>query len=62
MEKIKRLLLIFASILFLGFFITTVFKFFDIGIQTYGIYLLFMISLLLLYAFLPQQTGSIFNN
>jgi hypothetical protein len=39
---------------------TAIFRFFDIGVETYGIYLMFMISLACLYALLPQKVGSIF--
>jgi hypothetical protein len=39
---------------------TAIFQFFDIGVQTYGIYLMFMIAIACLYALLPQKVGSIF--
>jgi hypothetical protein len=39
---------------------TAIFQFFDIGVQTYGIYLMFIIALSCLYALLPQKVGSLF--
>lgn len=62
MDKLTRIIFIIVSTIFIGFFITTIFNFFDISIQTYGIYLLFTIALLLLFAFLPQKSGDIFNH
>ena len=40
---------------------TAIFQFFDIGVQTYGIYLIFIISLACMYALLPQKVISVFN-
>lgn len=60
MNQISKILIIIISIAFIGYFVTSIFNFFDISIQTYGIYLLFTIALLLLYAFLPQKTGELF--
>jgi accessory gene regulator protein AgrB len=61
MNQFNKILIILVSIMFIGYFVTSIFSFFNIGIQSYGIYLLFVIALLLLYAFLPQKTGEIFS-
>lgn len=60
MNQLNKILIILFSIIFIGYFVTSIFSFFDISIQTYGIYLLFFIALLLLYAFLPQKTSELF--
>lgn len=60
MNNLNKIFIIFLSIIFIGYFVTSIFSFFDIGIQSYGIYLLFVIAILLLYAFLPHKTGEIF--
>lgn len=39
---------------------TAIFAFFGIGFDVYGIYVLFFIGMLILYGFLPEQSGGIF--
>ena len=39
---------------------TTLFSFFDIGFEIYGIYVLFIVGMSILYAMLPESKGSIF--
>lgn len=39
---------------------TAIFAFFGIGFDVYGIYVLFFVGMLILYGFLPQQSGGIF--
>ena len=38
-----------------------IFSFLGIGFDTYGIYVMYLVGLALLYGFLPQDTGSMFN-
>jgi uncharacterized membrane protein len=40
---------------------STLFSFFGIGFETYGIYLLFIVGMSILYAILPESKGSIFT-
>lgn len=40
---------------------SAVFQFLGIGIETYGIYMMFMVAIALLYIFLPENVGSIFS-
>jgi len=41
--------------------VTAIFQFFSISIATYGIYLMFLIALALLNAFLPSKVGKLFE-
>lgn len=40
---------------------TAVFQFFGVGIETYGVYLMFFVAVAMLYAFLPAETGMLFS-
>lgn len=39
---------------------SSIFNFFGIGFESYGIYVLFFVGMVILYGFLPQQGGTIF--
>lgn len=40
---------------------TAVFQFLGIGVETYGIYMMFMVAIAMLYALLPEKAGSLFS-
>ena len=57
-----QLLFNIAIVCLLIYICTTIFGFFDISIQSYGYYLLFIVFLFLLYKILPTKKNNIFNN
>lgn len=44
----------------LVFVSSSIFTFFGIGFEAYGIYVLFFVGMFILYGILPQQGGNIF--
>lgn len=44
----------------LAYVSSAIFAFVGIGFDSYGIYLLFFVSMFILYGFLPQKSGTIF--
>jgi hypothetical protein len=59
MEK-NKLLLLFFIVTLLFFIFKFTFEFLDIPFYQYGIYLYWMIALVILLNVLPQKTGEIF--
>ena len=40
---------------------TAVFQFLGVGVETYGIYLMFIVAVAILYALLPEKAGLLFS-
>ena len=62
MNYIIQLLFNIAIVCLLLYVCTAIFGFFDISVQSYGYYLLFVVFLFLLYKILPNKKINIFNN
>lgn len=61
MSMAVRVLYSIATIVGTIYVTTAIFAFFGIGFDVYGSYLLFMVAMLLMYGFLPQQRKGIFD-
>ena len=62
MEALGNVLFtIFWSFL-IAYVTTGAFKFFGVGINVYGVYLLWFMSLVMLSIFLPEKVGTIFTD
>lgn len=61
MSRLTNILYTFAGIAASVYIATAIFSFFGVGIQTYGVYLLFIIALALFNSFLPSKTGLLFS-
>jgi hypothetical protein len=62
MGNLMRYVVIFNSIILLYFLTKNITRFFDLGIDVYGIYLIIGMGLLTLFAFLPSEITSVFKN
>jgi hypothetical protein len=51
------LIIVLVSTIYIG---TTILGFFGIGVEVYGIYLVILIGIILLYGVLPEHSGGIF--
>lgn len=61
MSALTKILYTIAAAAAIVYITTTIFAFFDIGFETYGIYVLFMVGMSILYAMLPEETGLLFS-
>ena len=61
MSALTKIVYTIAAAAAIMYVFTTIFAFFDIGFDTYGIYLLFLIGMAILYAMLPEETGILFS-
>ena len=61
MSQLTRILYTFASIAVVVYIATAIFSFFGVGIQTYGVYLLFIKALAIFNSFLPAKSGLLFT-
>ena len=57
---LKRVLISLVSVWAIVYIANQIFVFFGIGFETYGIYMLWVIAIMLLYSFLPPESGLIF--
>mgnify|MGYP001400480692 CR=1 FL=1 len=61
MSALTKILYTIAAAAAIVYITTTIFAFFDIGFETYGIYVLFIVGMSILYAMLPEETGLLFS-
>ena len=59
LQAIRILITILANF-FIIYLITFAFDFLNIGFEVYGSYLVWIISLMLFWALLPEETGEVF--
>ena len=57
LERVAYAIVMVVSIVYV---MTNVFYFFDIGFETYGIYMMFLVAIAILYGILPQESGALF--
>jgi hypothetical protein len=62
MSGLTKILTLIVTIALLSIVVTTLFSFFGIGFDLYGNYLLWFITLAILYMILPTKTGTLFQN
>lgn len=62
MSSLTKILYAIAGAAALAYVTTTAFGFFDIGFETYGNYLMWMIALVIFYTILPGSRGNIFGS
>jgi len=58
LERIAYSLVFAVGIVYV---LSAIFSFFGIGFETYGIYVMFLVAMAILYGFLPQDVGNIFK-
>lgn len=58
--SIRQLLYIIIFSICIVYVSTAIFSFFGIGLDVYGNYIFFILAMLLLYMFLPKNTGQLF--
>lgn len=61
MSTLTKIIYTIAASVAIVYVTTTLFAFFGIGFETYGIYVLFMVGMAILYAMLPENTGGVFS-
>ena len=61
MSVLTKIIYTIAASAAIVYVLTTLFAFFGIGFETYGIYVLFLVGMSILYAMLPEETGSLFS-
>ncbi len=61
MSALTKLVYTIAASAAIVYVTTTLFAFFGIGFEIYGIYVLFMVGMAILYSMLPEQTGLLFS-
>lgn len=61
MNFLMKIIYIIVATVGIVYVASTVFQFFGIGIDTYGIYLLFVVAIASLYIFLPSERGQLFS-
>ena len=61
MSVLPKIIYTIAASAAIVYVLTTLFAFFGIGFETYGIYVLFLVGMSILYAMLPEETGSLFS-
>ena len=61
MNSIIRFVVVIVSMIISVYVMKSIFAFFKIGTDVYGIYLLSFIALAILIGVLPQDTGSVFR-
>ena len=61
MSGLTKILTLIVTIALLSIVVTTLFSFFGIGFDLYGNYLLWFITLAILYMILPTKTGTLFQ-
>jgi hypothetical protein len=62
MSALTKLVYTIAASAAIVYVTTTLFAFFGIGFEIYGIYVLFMVGMAILYSMLPEQTGLLFSS
>ena len=58
--SIRQLLYIIVFSICIVYVSSAIFSFFGIGLDVYGNYVFFILAMLLLYMFLPKNTGTLF--
>lgn len=61
MNFLMKIIYIIVATVGIVYVASNVFQFFGIGIDTYGIYLLFVVAIASLYIFLPSERGQLFS-
>lgn len=61
MSYLKKVLITLASTLFLLSVITQLFAFLDIGLEVYGIYMIWALAAVAFFLILPAKQGSVFE-
>lgn len=61
MSALTKIIYTIAAAAAIVYVTTTLFDFFGIGFDTYGIYVLFIVGMSILYAMLPEETGILFS-
>jgi len=61
MSALTKIIYTIAAAAAIVYVTTTLFDFFGIGFDTYGIYVLFIVGMSILYAMLPEETGLLFS-
>lgn len=61
MSALTKLVYTIAASVAMVYMTTTLFSFFGIGFEVYGIYVLFMVGMAILYSMLPEETGLLFS-
>jgi hypothetical protein len=61
MSLLTKIIYTIAASAAIVYVTTTLFDFFGIGFETYGIYVLFIVGMSILYAMLPEETGILFS-
>ena len=57
----KRLVIAIIGSITIIYLSTTIFTFFDVSLQSYLIYVMFIVAILFLFAFLPYETHDFFK-
>jgi uncharacterized BrkB/YihY/UPF0761 family membrane protein len=60
MITLTKIIYTIAASVAIVYVTTTLFSFFGIGFDTYGIYILFLVGMAILYAMLPETQGELF--
>lgn len=60
LSMIVRMLYIIVALVSTIYIITTILGFFGVGAGVYGIYLVVLVGIILLYGVLPEKSGGIF--
>lgn len=61
MSTLTKIIYTIAASVAIVYVTTTLFSFFGIGFETYGIYILFLVGMAILYAMLPETRGGLFS-
>lgn len=61
MSTLTKIIYTIAASVAIVYVTTTLFAFFGVGFETYGIYVLFMVGMAILYAMLPETKGGLFT-
>lgn len=61
MSVLTKIIYTIAASAAVVYITTTLFAFFGIGFETYGIYVLFMVGMAILYSVLPESSGDLFS-